>query len=159
MATITTGNIRNVCLRGHGGCGKTSIAEAMLFEAKDIDRMVNIDQVGGTEAPLKSRRPDYLMMLSEPENGRRDALLIANMSPEVSLDVAFDYYGSKDFTRVFFRTISDQKPFLDNGIPSVMFTSGITLRNNKANDTADSLDYGILRRRVLAMFYYLVRVI
>ena len=40
-----------------------------------------------------------------------------------------------------------------------MFTSGITLRNNKANDTADSLDYGILRRRVLAMFYYLVRVI
>ena len=39
MATITTGNIRNVCLLGHGGCGKTSIAEAMLFEAKDIDRM------------------------------------------------------------------------------------------------------------------------
>ena len=129
------------------------------IRAKDIDRMVNIDQVGGTEAPLKSRRPDYLMMLSEPENGRRDALLIANMSPEVSLDVAFDYYGSKDFTRVFYRTISDQKPFLDHGIPSVMFTSGITLRNNKSNDTADSLDYGILRRRVLAMFYYLVRVI
>ena len=40
-----------------------------------------------------------------------------------------------------------------------MFTSGITLRNNKANDTADSLDYSILRRRVIAMFYYLVRVI
>ena len=125
----------------------------------DIDRMVNIDQVGGTEAPLKSKRPDYLMMLSEADNGRRDALLIANMSPEVSLDVAFDYYGSKDFTRVFYRTISDQKPFLDNGIPSVMFTSGITLRNNKTSDNADSLDYGILRRRVLAMFYYLVRVL
>ena len=126
---------------------------------KDIDRMVNIDQVGGTEAPLHSRRPDYLMMLCEPENGRRDALLIANQSPEVSLDLGFDYYGSKDFTRVFYRTISDQKPFLDNGIPSVMFTSGITLRNNKVTDNADSLDYGILRRRVLAMFYYLVRVI
>ena len=36
MATITTSNVR---LLGHGGCGKTSIAEAMLFEAKDIDRM------------------------------------------------------------------------------------------------------------------------
>ena len=125
----------------------------------DIDRMVNIDQVGGTEAPLRSSRKDYLMMLCEPENGRRDALLIANQSPEVSLDLGFDYYGSKDFTRVFYRTISDQKPFLDNGIPSVMFTSGITLRNNKVTDDADSLDYGILRRRVLAMFYYLVRVI
>ena len=110
--------------------------------------MVNIDQVGGTEAPLKSRRPDYLMMLSEPENGRRDALLIANMSPEVSLDVAFDYYGSKDFTRVFYRTISDQKPFLDNGIPSVMFTSGITMHTNKLTDTPESLDYPLLSRRI-----------
>jgi len=124
-----------------------------------IARMVNIDQVGGTEAPLHRNRPDYLMMLSEAGDGRRDALLIANMSPEVSLDVAFDYYGSKDFTRVFYRTISDQKPFLDNGIPSVMFTSGITLRNNKADDLPATLDYGILRRRVLAMFYYLVRVL
>ena len=126
---------------------------------EDIDRMVNIDQVGGTEAPIHKSRPDYLMMLCDPENGRRDALLIANQSPEVSLDLGFDYYGSKDFTRVFFRTISDQKPFLDHGIPSVMFTSGITLRNNKTDDNAASLDYGILRRRVLAIFYYLVRVI
>ena len=126
---------------------------------KDIDRMVNIDQVGGTEAPLRKTRPDYLIMLSDPDTGRRDALLIANQSPEVNLDLGFDYYGSKDFTRVFFRTISDQKPFLEHGIPSVMFTSGITMRNNKANDNAESLDYGILRRRVLAMFYYLVRVL
>ena len=127
--------------------------------AKDVSRLVNIDQVGGTEAPIHAGRPDYLMMLCEPATGRRDALLIANQSPEVKLDLAFDYYGSKDFTRVFYRSISDQKPFLDHGIPSVMFTSGITLRNNKVTDSADSLDYGILRRRVLAMFYYLVRVI
>ena len=126
---------------------------------EDIDRMVNIDQVGGTEAPLHKNRPDYLMMLCEAETGRRDALQIANMSPEVKLDLAFDYYGSKDFTRVFYRTISDQKPFLEHGIPSVMFTSGITFRNNKIDDNAGSLEYAILRRRVLAMFYYLVRVI
>jgi hypothetical protein len=40
-----------------------------------------------------------------------------------------------------------------------MFTSGITLKNNKVEDNADSLDYGIFRRRVLAIFHYLVRVI
>ena len=39
MASITTKDVRNICLLGHGGCGKTSIAEAMLFAAKDIDRM------------------------------------------------------------------------------------------------------------------------
>lgn len=134
-------------------------ARGVPVRAESIDRMVNIDQVGGTEAPLHKGRPDYLMMLSDASDGRRDALLIANMSPEVNLDIAFDYYGSKDFTRLFYRSVSDQKPFLDHGIPSVMFTSGITFRNNKTFDTADSLDYAILRRRVLAMFYYLVRVL
>ena len=39
MAEITTNNLRNVCLLGHGGSGKTSLAEAMLFCAGDVDRM------------------------------------------------------------------------------------------------------------------------
>ena len=39
MPEITTKNIRNVCLLGHGSSGKTSLAEAMLFCAGAIDRM------------------------------------------------------------------------------------------------------------------------
>ena len=39
MAKYTTTDIRNVCLLGHGGNGKTSLAEAMLYVAKDIDRL------------------------------------------------------------------------------------------------------------------------
>ena len=126
---------------------------------EDIDRMVNIDQVGGTDAPVHPGRRDYLMMLSEAADGRRDALLMANMDPGIGLDLDFSYYGSKEFTRVFYRTVSDQKPFLEAGIPSVMFTSGITFRNNKPEDTSDSLDYAVLRRRVLAIFHYLARVV
>ena len=34
-----TKNIRNVVLLGHSGSGKTSLCEAMLFEAKEIDRI------------------------------------------------------------------------------------------------------------------------
>ena len=32
-------NIRNVCLLGHGGNGKTSLAESMLLQTGVIDRM------------------------------------------------------------------------------------------------------------------------
>ena len=32
-------NIRNVCLLGHGGNGKTSLAESMLFQTGAIDRL------------------------------------------------------------------------------------------------------------------------
>ena len=40
---IETKNIRNVCLLGHGGNGKTSLAEAMLYLAKETDRLGKTD--------------------------------------------------------------------------------------------------------------------
>ena len=39
MANLTTKAIRNVALLGHGGSGKTSVAEAMLFASGSIDRL------------------------------------------------------------------------------------------------------------------------
>ena len=38
MPSYTTADIRNVLLVGHGGCGKTSIADALLFESKAVTR-------------------------------------------------------------------------------------------------------------------------
>ena len=40
---LTSQNIRNVCLLGHSGCGKTTFAETMLFEAGAITRRGTID--------------------------------------------------------------------------------------------------------------------
>jgi len=36
-------DIRNVAFVGHAGCGKTSLAEAVLFDAKAIDRLGKVD--------------------------------------------------------------------------------------------------------------------
>ena len=38
-ATVNTKNIKNVCLLGHGGNGKTSLVESMLYLAKETDRL------------------------------------------------------------------------------------------------------------------------
>ncbi len=47
MKEITTETLRNVALVSHGGAGKTSLAEAMLFLGKSTDRLGKVD-VGTT---------------------------------------------------------------------------------------------------------------
>ena len=127
--------------------------------ASQISLVVNLDQIGGTMSPLTEGNPRFLMMLSEEGSPRRSTLESVNKGRGFGLELSFDYYGSKDFYRLFFRRISDQRVFLEHGIPAVMFTSGITFNNNKPTDTADSLDYDVLRDRVRLIFYWLDKVL
>ncbi|MBE0426485.1 MAG: elongation factor G [Nitrospirae bacterium] len=46
MLNFTVEKIRNVAVIAHGGAGKTSLVEAMLFDSGSIDRLGNVD--GGT---------------------------------------------------------------------------------------------------------------
>jgi elongation factor G len=43
MKVYDAPNIRNVALVGHGGCGKTSLASALLFDAGAVNRMGRVD--------------------------------------------------------------------------------------------------------------------
>jgi elongation factor G len=43
MAKYTTNDIRNVALVGHGAAGKTSLADALLFKAKAVERKGSVD--------------------------------------------------------------------------------------------------------------------
>jgi len=65
-----TTKIRNVVLLGHSGCGKTSLCEAMLYEAKEIDRIGTIE--GG------STTSDFTNIEKEKQNSIFSTLMHAS---------------------------------------------------------------------------------
>ena len=121
-----------------------------------VSLMVNIDQIGCTLSPLKSRRKDYIIMLGSEslKPSQKDMLKRCNREYAIDMDIDLTYYGSSKFTEMFYR-LSDQRVFVDKGIPSVLFTSGITMNTNKTRDTEDTIDYEILQKRIFLMYHWL----
>ena len=124
-----------------------------------IEFMVNIDQIGSTLSPISGRK-DFIIMLGngslKPES--RDNILDVNRFYGLYMDIGLSYYGSDNFTKIFYR-LSDQRIFIDNGVPAVYFTSGITMNNNKTYDNASSLNYPVLQKRIYLIYHWIDRMI
>lgn len=125
-----------------------------------ISLMVNIDQIGCSLSPLASGRKDYIIMLGNESLKpiKRDMLRICNRMFAIDMEIDLTYYGSSNFTRMFYR-LSDQRIFVDNGIPAVLFTSGITMNTNKTRDDAQTIDTEILRKRIFLMYHWLEKML
>lgn len=125
-----------------------------------ISLMVNIDQIGSSLSPISKDRKDYLLMLGNEslKKDRQGDILICNQADGLGLDLCLSYYGSKTFTEVFYR-LSDQKIFVDNRIPAVLFTSGITMNTNKTRDCAENLDIAVLKKRISLIYHWLERML
>ena len=125
-----------------------------------IRLMVNIDQIGSSLSPLTKGRNDYMIMLGRHslKPFEREVLDFCNRSSGLHMDIDYTYYGSRNFTEIFYR-LSDQRVFIDNRIPSVLFTSGITMNTNRTIDTAETLDYEIFKKRIYLIFEWIEKML
>ena len=121
-------------------------AEALreFLAGRRLRMVVSLDILGATLSPPDRYWKNYLIVLGGA--GWQRSLEKANM--ETALHLYYDYYGSRSFTDLFYRKVSDHKVFLGRGIPVLMFTSGITMNTNREGDTFESLDYPIFAERV-----------
>lgn len=127
---------------------------------RKISLMVNIDQIGSTLAPLRPQRQDYLIMLGTQSLNpiKRDLLKTCNRMFAIDLDIGLTYYGSENFTKMFYR-LSDQRIFVDHGIPAVLFTSGITMNTNKTRDLPQTLDMDVMRERIFLIYHWIEKML
>ena len=128
----------------------TSALKSSLARER-LRMVVNLDILGSTLAPPDRFWKNYLIVLGGA--GWQKSLGRANM--ETALHLYYDYYGSRSFTDLFYRKVSDHRFFLDRGIPVLMFTSGITMNTNREGDTFESLDYKIFTERVALISHWL----
>ena len=147
LPAVCRGLVGVVFVAFDGHAADLAGAQAFLAQYRSVYPpvlMVNLDLLGSSLAPVSPSRPDYLIALGG--GPYRMALESAARGPR--LDLTYDYYGSEAFTEIFYRRVSDQRCFLEAGIPAVMFTSGITEHTNQVTDTPATLDYDLLRRRI-----------
>ena len=132
----------------------------LAITPKKVKLMVNMDQLGCSLSPLRPDRPDYMIMLGNHSLNPVDRGMLdyCNRSSGLHMDIDYTYYGSRNFTDIFYR-LSDQRVFIDNKIPAVLFTSGITTNTNRTRDTAESLDYEIFKKRIYLIFEWLEKVL
>src|SRR3954470_10415735 len=87
MPSYTTADIRNVLLVGHGGCGKTTLADALLYEAKAVTKKGSVSDgtsVSDFEKEEKEHKHSiYSSILYLDHLGKRINLVDAPGSPDL----------------------------------------------------------------------------
>ncbi len=122
MGKVLTQDIRNIVLLGHGGCGKTSIAEAALYLTKATDRLGKPSD-GNTVC-------DY-----DPEEIKRGFSLSAAMAPVMWGDTKINFIdtpGYLDFEGEVVQAIR----VADSALISVDAKGGVEVGTKLAWDNA-----------------------
>src|SRR5687767_6081005 len=86
-ATYTTADIRNVLLCGHGGCGKTSLADALLYESKTVGHKGS-PLTGNSASDFEKEEKEhkhsiYSAVLHCDHNGKRINIIDTPGSPDL----------------------------------------------------------------------------
>lgn len=139
MKNYTSENIRNICLMGHGSAGKTMLAEAMLFNAKAVDRFGNVIDgttvcdfdseeikrtisINAAVAPYEWKgkkvniidTPGYFDFAGEVVGAARaveTAVIVvpAKNGVEVGTEKSWDYANSANLRKIFFISKMDEE--------------------------------------------------
>lgn len=136
--------------------GSQHFVRNLSISKKKILCNINLDQIGSTLEPVHPALPDYLIVLGDhtlPKDAQR-LMSTCNLVHEIGLDVNYTFYYSENFTEIMY-DLSDQASFHKAGIPALLLTSGFTAHTNKTTDDVQFINFEVLRKRTLLVFYFI----
>ena len=111
MKVYPTSKIRNIALVGHGGTGKTSLAEAMLFNTGAIKRMGKVDD-GNTVS-------DYA-----PEEVKRQITISSSLVPCEYRDHKINLVDTPGYSDFYFEVVGTMR-VIDSMLMLLSATAGV----------------------------------
>ncbi len=118
MAELTPDKIRNIALVGHGGCGKTSLAEAMLFAAGAVTRLGSVDDGNAT-------------MDFDPDEVARKISISSSLAPAVWNGVKINILDTPGYADFFGETTAAMQ-VVDSVVIVVDAVGGLEVQTDKA---------------------------
>ena len=122
--------------------GSKHFVNHLIIGKDSIICAINIDQIGTVIEPVHEADTSFVIVLGEQTLRRQDRGLIdmCNRYYNIGLDIDHTFYGSENFTRLFYQ-LSDQIVFHEAGIPALVFTSGFHRHTYKTTDDPDIISY------------------
>src|SRR5581483_11832086 len=130
MKSYTADAIRNVGLFGHGGAGKTTLAEAMLFHAGAISRLGRVDDGSATT--------DY-----DPDEVKRKMSISAALAPLEWTDTKINVIDAPGYAD-FFGEVVQAMAVSDTALLVVDGVSGLQVGTDAARRQAAADDRPIM---------------
>ncbi len=121
--------IRNIALVGHGGCGKTSLTEALLFTAGAIDRLGKVDE--GTTTS------DY-----DPDETKRKISINATLAPVEWKNTKINFIDTPGYAD-FIGDVKSALRVVEGAVIVVCAVSGMEVGTETGWDFAE--EYGVSR--------------
>ena len=125
--------------------GSKHFVNHLIIGKDSIICAINIDQIGTVIEPVHEADTSFVIVLGEQTLCRQDRGLIdmCNRYYNIGLDIDHTFYGSENFTRLFYQ-LSDQIVFHEAGIPALVFTSGFHRHTYKTTDDPDIISYPVM---------------
>ena len=135
-----------------GLLGSKYYTENPLYPLEKTFANLNIDMIGRTDPKREDSNPNYIYLIGSDKLSTKLHQVSEEINNKyVNLILDYAYNADDDPNRFYYR--SDHYNFAKNNIPVIFYFNGTHDDYHKPTDTAEKINYDLLKKRTQLIFY------